>query len=351
MRSRKLVPAFAGLTLITLLAAGCSATPATEPTAEKEETVATSDGKLVLYSGRDEDLIGPLIEQFTAETGIEVEVRYGKTPEISALLQEEGQRTPAEVFLSQDAGALGALATAGLASELPEEITGAVQPGFTSTDGTWVGLTGRARVIAYDSEQFTEEQIPDSVGALVDPQWRGKLVVVPGNASFQAFMTAFRVLEGEEAAAAWAAGITANDPIFAEKNSAALELVNTGAAPLALINDYYWNEAAAEIGADNMRAQIKYLPGDPGGIVNVSGAAILAGAEGDPDALAFLEYLVSEEGQKYFVENTFEYPLVPGVAAPEGVPALDSLVNEDLDLSDLESLDQTQKMLAEQGLL
>ena len=142
-----------------------------------------------------------------------------------------------------------------------------------------------------------------------------------------------------------------NDPQITEDNVTSLNLVDSGEAAIGLINHYYWYEKAAEVGENAMRAQLKFLPGDAGGIVNVSGAAILNGAANDPDALAFVRYLVSEAGQRYFVENTFEYPLLPGIDAPEGLPSLDSLVNLELDLSDLESLGKTQALLAKYGLL
>lgn len=351
MRHHRLLTAAAGLAAVVLAATGCAASsPDTEPDPSASAT-AESDGTLVLYSGRSEGLIGPLVEQFSADTGIEVEVRYGSTGEIAALLLEEGANSPAQVFLSQDAGALGELASAGLVSTLPDDIAGSVPAGFTSTDASWVGVTGRARVIAYDGEQLTEADVPDSTDDLVDAAWNGQVAFAPGNASFQSFVTALRVLEGEDAAEEWVAGIAANAPVLTESNGASLELVNTGAAQLGLINHYYWFEAAAEVGEENMRAQLKFLPGDAGGIVNVTGAAILAGAAGDPDALSFVEYLLSDAGQTYFVEETFEYPLVPGIDAPEGLPSLESLVNPGLDLSDLESLSATQELLAAHGLI
>ncbi len=349
MPARRLLATGSTLAAFALIATGCAAAAPQESAAP--DTSAASDQSLVLYSGRSEDLIAPLIEQFTADTGIEVEVRYGSTGEMSALLLEEGDRSPAQVFLSQDAGALGAITAAGLSSTLPEEIADAVPAGFTSTDDSWVGVTGRARVIAYDGEQLDEADVPDSTDDLTGAEWSGQVAFAPGNASFQSFVTGLRVLEGEEAADEWVAGIAANAPVLTESNGDSLELVNTGTAQIGLINHYYWFEAASEVGADNMRAQLKFLPGDPGGIVNVTGAAILAGAEGDPDALAFVEYLLSDAGQTYFVEETYEYPLVPGIDAPEGLPSLESLVNPELDLSDLDSLTETQELLAVHGLI
>lgn len=332
-----------------LLLAGCAAPAPAESEAPAEPT---ADGVFTLYSGRDEELVQPLIDQFEAASGIEVEVRYGNTAELGALLLEEGDATPADVFLSQDAGALGALSQADLFTTLPDDIAGAVPAGFTSTDGTWVGITGRARVVVYDSEKLTADQLPDTIDEFVTDEWAGRVGVAPSNASFQSFVTALRVLESEEAAAEWAQALANNDPQIFEGNTPILTAVNDGAVDVGLINHYYWFRAAAEAGAENMRAQLKFLTaGDAGSIVNVTGAGILNSAVDDADALEFVRYLVSLDAQTYFVEQTFEYPLLPGVDAPEGLPSLESLVNPELDLSDLDDLAATQKLLADAGLI
>lgn len=339
---------------LALVLAGCSAQPASPSGAASDPAgapAATADGAFTLYAGRSEDLVGPLVEAFEQSSGIDVEVRYASSTELQSLLLEEGERSPADLFWSQDAGALGAIAAEGLFATLPESITSAVPASMTSTDGTWVGVTGRARVIAYDSEDVAAADVPTEIAALADPAYRGRVAFAPSNASFQSFITAMRVLEGEEVADAWVAAVAANEPILTERNGDTLELVSSGEADFGLINHYYWFEDANETGADRMRAQLQYLPGDPGGIVNVTGAGILASAEGDPDALAFIEHLVSPEAQRYFVEETFEYPLVDGVDAPEGLPELASLEIDGFDLADLSSLADTQAMLAEHGLL
>ncbi|TFD64213.1 extracellular solute-binding protein [Cryobacterium ruanii] len=335
----------AGVTVIAL--AGC--TQAAEPVATGE---ATSDGAFTLYSGRDEALIQPLIDQFEEQSGISVEVRYGNTAELGALLLEEGDATPAQVFLAQDAGALGALANADLFATLPAETTDAVPAGFTSTDDTWVGVTGRARVIAYDSEALSAADVPTSVDAFTDPAWAGKFGIAPTNASFQAFVTAYRVLNGEEAADEWVAAVAANSPVIFDNNRAILAAVNDGVIEAGLINHYYWFALASETGEENMRAQLAYPEaGDAGSIVNVAGAGLLAGAAEDADALEFIDYLVGAEAQQYFVDETFEYPLIDGIDAPAGLPELDSLVNPDLDLADLDTLEDTQALLGKHGLI
>lgn len=334
-----------------LVLSGCAATtPAPAETDAAAE--ATADGAFTLYSGRDEALVQPLIDQFEEESGIDVEVRYGNTAELGALLLEEGDATPADVFLSQDAGALGALSQADLFATLPDDIADAVPAGFTSTDGTWVGVTGRARVVVYDGERLSAEDLPDTIDEYVTDEWSGRLGVAPSNASFQSFVTALRVLEGEDAAATWVDDLAANSPQVFENNRAILGAADEGVLEAGLINHYYWYAAAAEVGAANMRAQLKFLSaGDPGSIVNVTGAGILTGAATDADALEFVRFLVSETAQTYFVEETFEYPLLPGVDAPEGLPTLESLINPDLDLSDLDDLAATQQLLADAGLI
>jgi iron(III) transport system substrate-binding protein len=313
---------------------------------------AAEGGALSLYSGRTEDLVQPLIDRFEEESGVEVEVRYGDTAEMAALLLEEGKNTPADVFLSQDAGALGALSEAGLLAGLPSDLAQTVPSGFTSTDDTGVGLTGRARVIAYDAERLSADEVPDSVDEFTSEEWAGRFGIAPGNASFQAFVTAYRVLRGEEAADRWAADIAANRPQIFDNNVAILTAVNDGVLEAGLLNHYYWFRLAAETGVDNMRAQLKFPDaGDPGSIVNVTGAGMLASSDRDDDALALIEYLLSDDAQQYFVDEVHEYPLVDGVAAPERLPSLESLLNPDLELADLASLSETQELLAKHGLL
>ncbi|MBX0301172.1 extracellular solute-binding protein [Cryobacterium sp. 1639] len=346
---RRALPLVLLVATVTVAVTAC--TPA-EPASTDSATAASSDGVFTLYSGRDEALVQPLIDLFEEQSGTDVEVRYGNTAELGALLLEEGDQSPAQVFLSQDAGALGALSNAGRFATLPESITAAVPAGFTSTDDSWVGVTGRARVIVYDGEALTAAEVPDSVDAFTDDAWAGRFGIAPSNASFQAFITAYRVLNGEEAADAWVAAIAANKPQIFENNGALLAAVNEGVVEAGLLNHYYWYAQAAETGAENMRAQLSFPEqGDAGAIVNVSGAGLLQTGETDADALAFIEFLVSAEAQQYFVDETFEYPLIEGVDAPADLPPLDSLVNPDLDLSDLESLEVTQELLSQYGLI
>lgn len=347
MTRRRLRPLLIAGALAGALALSACAAPAA-PASGGDETDA--DRSLVVYSGRDAELVDPLIERFEAASGIRVDVRYAGTTELAAQLLEEGEGTPAQVFLSQDAGALGALAEAGMFSELPSDITDRVAAEYSSRDGSWVGLTGRARVIAYDSQTYTADQIPGDVFELLEPQWQGKVGIAPANASFQAFVTALRVTEGEERTRAWLEGLRTGGAQIYSSNGDMLEAVDAGTLPLALLNHYYW--ARSEQDPQTLRAQLRF--GDPGtvsALVNVTGAGILTGAAESAEAREFVEYLVSDEAQTFFVEETSEYPLAGDHEGPAGVPPLADLGAPDLDLADLSSLQETVALLTDVGLL
>ena len=310
-----------------------------------------ADG-LVVYSGRSEELVGPLFAQFTAETGIAVEARYGDTAELAAQMIEEGDATPAQVYFAQDAGALGAVSAEGLLAQLPEEDLTAVPEGYRSADGTWVGVSGRARVIAYDGEQLNADQVPTSIFDLTDPKWKSQVAIAPTNASFQSFVTALRVTDGDDVAREWLAGLVANDVQKFEKNGLILDAVDAGQVQLGLINHYYWYEKAAEVGADSMRAQISFTaPADPGSLVNVAGLGITTPAAESNNARTFVEWMLSPTAQQYFVDVTYEYPVIETIAAAEGLPPLATLRGPDIELAELADLPGTLAMLEDVGLL
>jgi iron(III) transport system substrate-binding protein len=281
-----------------------------------------------------------------------VQARYGDTAELAAQIIEEGDRTPAQVYFAQDAGALGAIAAAGLFAPLPASVADLVPADYRAADDTWTGVTGRARVIAYDSEQVTAEEVPTSVFDLTDPRWKGQVAIAPTNASFQSFVTAMRISEGDDVTKEWLEGLVANNVQTYEKNVQILEAVNAGQVQLGLINNYYWYQLAKEVGSENMRAQLSFTaPQDPGSLVNVAGVGILANAAQNAGAEAFVSWLLSEPIQQWFVENTWEYPLIPAVAAADGLPPLDTLRGPDAPLADLADLPGTLMMLEDVGLL
>ncbi len=305
---------------------------------------------VTVYSGRSEELVGPLLEDFTEATGIEVEARYGDTAEMANLILTEGENSPADVFFAQDAGALGAVAQEGLLAPLPEEILGAVEDRFKSPSGEWVGVSGRARVVVYNTENLAEEDMPDSIFGFTDPEWSGRIGWAPTNGSFQSFVTALRIIEGEDRAREWLEGIQANEPNVYDGNSAALEAVASGEIDVAFINHYYLFQRLAE-DPDTAAANHFMTDGDPGALVNVAGAGILNTAENDEAARELVAFLLSEQAQEYFASETKEYPLIEGVEPDADMPSLDEIGMPEIDLSDLSDLEGTLELLQDAGIL
>ncbi|MDX2356705.1 iron ABC transporter substrate-binding protein [Dietzia sp. PP-33] len=317
-----------------------------------DDSAGDSDA-LVVYSGRSENLVGPLFAQIEESTGLDLEVRYSSTPEMAAQIAEEGQASPADVFFSQDAGALGALSKEGLLAPLDDATVEAVPAEYRATDGTWVATSLRARVLVYDSEKLEESEVPDTIDALTDPEWRGRLGYAPTNASFQSFVTGLRVDRGDEAAEQWLRDFLANEPKTYDNNLALLDATDNGDVELGLTNHYYWYNTAQEKGAENMRARVHYLEkGDPGALVNVAGVGVLASTDRPEDARRVVEELLSEQAQLFFLEEDSEYPVVPGITSDAvGLPPFETLGGPDIDLGDLDGLEETQQMLTRVGMI
>jgi len=305
------------VTLLAALAAGCG---------------GGSDDPLTVYSGREEELVAPLFEKFTDSTGIELEVRYGDSAELAATIAEEGDNSPADVFFAQDPGSLGSVESR--LSELPAGTLELVDARFRDADSRWVGTSGRSRVIAYNTEALTVDEVPDSVFELTEPEWRGKVGIAPTNASFQAFVTAMRLSTGEDATRQWLLDLKANDAREYEKNTPIVEAVASGEIDLGLVNHYYLYLVKEE--QPGAPVENHFLEaGDPGALVSVAGAGVLASSDQTEDAERFVEYLLSDEGQRFYVDEAeeAEYPLIDGIAPKEGLPVLAELDGPDVDLA------------------
>jgi iron(III) transport system substrate-binding protein len=319
---------------------------------------SSDEDVLLIYSGRNEELVSPLIEQLEEQVDIPVEVRYGDSSELSAQLLEEGEGTEADLFFSQDAGALGALAKDNRLEQLPATLTEAVPEQYVDDQGRWVAASARARVLVYHPDQIDAlgDGMPaidsiDSVDDILVPELRGEIGFAPTNASFQAFVTALRVSRGEQGARQWLEDFAALDPEVYENNIAVLEAVDAGEASLGLINHYYWFERVEELGRDQVSSRLHFLDsGDAGALVNVAGVGVINDTNHRDSAMQAVEFLLSEQAQEYFATETFEYPVVDGIPAAEGLPALDDLRTTNIDLNELDSLEQTLALLDDVGL-
>lgn len=324
--------------------------PASPVAATPGAAVLGAPGELTIYSGRSENLIAGVIEIVEVEGEIDAQVSYGSTGEMAIKILEEGGNSPASLFIAQDAGALGQLAAEGRLATLPEEILGRVDPRFVSPDGLWVGLSARARVLVYNTDELAEGDLPASLLDLTGSEWSGKVAWAPTNASFQSHVTAMRQLLGEDATRDWLQAMIDNGTVAYEGNSQIVAAVCAGEIQTGLVNHYYLWEKIAEEGPQP--AANHYFPGgDIGALVNVAGAAILADSPNPDQALRAIDVLLSTSAQTYFAEFTAEYPVSAGVQPKAELPPLDEIQTPDIDLSDLADLEGTVALLTAVGLL
>lgn len=361
---KRSVAFLAGIALLAACGGGDGeATTTTEAPAEATTTVpsetTTSEAApetteapaeaLVLYSGRNEDFVEPVIEAFTAETGIEVEARYAGTGELATTILAEGADTPADVFWAQDPAFIGGIAKEGLLTELPADITALVDERFQDAAGHWVGITGRSRVFVYNTDLVSEDELPPTVWDLVEPEWSGRFGVAPTNGSFVAFVTGMLLAEGEDRTREWLEGIAANDPVIFEGNGPIVDAVVAGDLDGGLVNHYYLLQRIAELG-EVPAANHFFGDGDPGSMVMATGAGILASSDQQDAAAELIRHLLSAESQEHFL-GLYEYPMIEGAGTPEGQPALSELAVFDISLTDTaDTLEPALTLISESGL-
>jgi iron(III) transport system substrate-binding protein len=309
------------------------------------------DSRLTIYAGRSQNLVQPLLEQFSKDTGIKIQVRYGDGTDLALAILEEGGNSPADVYYGQDVGALGALNAEGRLSELPASILDSVGPAFRSPDGLWVGISGRQRVIVYNTDDIDPATLPPSVLGYTDPEWRGRLGVVPRSDGFPEFVTALRLTRGDDFARQWLTDLNANQPIAYPNNIAAIQAVANGEIDVAFLNHYYLFRFLEEEGEDFKARNYYFTNGDIGGLFLVASAGILDSTKHREEAERFIEYMLSPAAQQYFTDETHEYPLVTGVDADPELQPLSEIDPPEIDLSDLTDLEGSLEMMRETGIL
>jgi iron(III) transport system substrate-binding protein len=331
---------FAILLLSVVLAAvGCGR--------QSPESEAASHRALIVYSGRSEALVGPLLAAFERESGVRTEVRYGGTSELAATILEEGDNSPADLFLSQDAAALGALSGAGRLKVLDLELLERVPRRYRSNRDDWVGTSGRARTVVFEPSRISAADLPDSLEAVGLPAYRGRFGVAPTNGSFQAHMAVYRVLHGAEALERLLAGIAANEPQTYPKNSAIVEGVIAGEIDFGLVNHYYLWRAKRE--DPSVTARNHFMTGPGASFVNTAGVGVLSDR---PEARELVVYLLSEAAQRYFTEETYEYALAGSVPQSVELPPLDEVGSPDLDFAAVSAaLEETLLAIDRSGLI
>ena len=308
-----------------------------------------SKGSVTIYSGRTQNLIEPILNRFEEETGIQVKVRYGQSADLALLIAEEGDKTPADLFISQSPGSVGYLDAKGRLGMLPDDVLDLVPAGLHADDGSWVGLSGRKRVLVYGTK-LSENTLPTSVFDLTKSEWKGRLGIAPSNASFQDFVTAMRNARGDEVTKQWLKGIAANDAFVFANNNAIVAAVDRGEIDAGLVNHYYLFQALAQNPSFKAKNH-DFAPDDLGSLLIVSTAAVIRGSQHSDEAAQLARFLLAEEAQRYFSDQTYEYPLADGVSAASVLPPIDFHAVEEIDLDRLGGdLESTRKMIRDAGL-
>ena len=354
---RALTPAVIALAVI----AGACGSDITETANDLDELARTihdgpcvaGDGQsITIYSGRSEDLVEPVLDAFTCATGIETATNFGDPTDLALLLSEEGDRTPADVFLSKSPGAVGFLAGQGLLRPLADDLLDRVEEGNRAGSGEWVGISGRERVLVYNVDNVSADELPESIFDLTDERYRGRVAIPATNGSFLDWFTVFRAVEGDDVAVEWLEGMAANDAIVTESNRPTVDAVGRGEIDFGLVNHYYNFQEAEALGDAHRALNHSFAPGDIGSLLIITAGGITAASDEVDAATELLEFMLSEGAQRYFTNETLEYPLAAGVdPAPQLPPLGDGGADFDVRFDSLgEGLTRTVAIIEESGL-
>ena len=304
------------------------------------------EGELTVYSGRGEFLVGELVEYIGDQyDDFDLTVRYGGSTDLVNQIANEGEGSPADVFYSVNAGSLGALAAEGRTQSLSSETTDLVRSEFHTEN--WIGTSGRARTVPYDTEEFSADDVPSDIMAFPEG-FSGDLGWAPSYGSCQAFITAMRLIEGEEATLEWLESVVESGITSYPDEFAACQAIADGEIDAAFANHYYIQRVLD--GNPDASIGTAFTEGDAGAMFNVAGAAVVDTAADATLAENFVRHLLSAEAQDYFARSTFEYPLIPGVEPIGDLPTIDELDVPDIDLTELSDLEPTIDLMREAGI-
>jgi iron(III) transport system substrate-binding protein len=281
---------------------------------------------LTVYSGQHEQTTVRLVRAFERQTGIKVELRSADEATLGNQIEQEGQSSPADVFYAENTPVLEALSKKGLLAPVRPATLATVPRRYDSAQGRWVGVSARISVLVYNTGRLAPSQLPGSILELSAPRWSGKLGFAPSETDFQPLLGAILKIDGTATAERWLEGLQANGRIYPD-NETVVNQVDNGQSTIGPINSYYWYRLRDEQGAGNMRSAIHYYkPGDPGDLVDISGAAVLQTSAHRSAAQDFLAFLVSRSAQRLIAHSkSYEYPLRPGVPPAPGLRGLATL--------------------------
>ncbi|MDP9390149.1 MAG: iron ABC transporter substrate-binding protein [Actinomycetota bacterium] len=312
---------------------------------------ASGAEKLTVYSAQHESLVRAMLEGFTEETGIALEFRDANDSELANQIVQEGEASPADVFLTENSPSIDVVDKAGLLAPLDPSTLEQVGEQYRPESGTWVGFAARSTVLIYNPAEISEDELPGSMLDLAGPEWQGRVGIAAGGADFQAIVSAVLALQGEDATREWLTGLERNSEIYAS-NTAIMKAVDEGEVPVGITYHYYWYRDQAENGLIGDDAKLHYFGNqDPGAFVSISGAGVLASSDQPEEAQRLVAYLTAEAAQEKLAESSaLEYAVGTGVASAEALPPLESLGAPAVDPGSLNA-PQVTELMQEVGLL
>ena len=348
-RSLRLLSAAVAASAVALALTACSGGASTPAASTGGDDLAGQT--ITIYNAQHEELTKSWTDAFTKATGIKVQVRNGDDTEMSQQLIQEGDRSPADVFLTENSPSMSAVEKAGLFASPGDEALKNVPTEYRPSSGKWVGIAARSTVFAYNTSKLTEAQLPASLMDLADPSWKGRWAASPSGADFQAIVSALVQLKGADAAEQWLKAMKTNSVAY-KGNSTAMKAVNAGEVDGAVIYHYYWFGDQAQTGENSKNVQLHYFKNqDPGAFVSVSGGGVLTSSKHQAAAQKFLAFVTGAEGQKILQTGTsFEYPVGSGVAANPKLVPLTDLQAPTIDPATLNSK-QVTDLMTQAGLL
>lgn len=300
---------------VALGLAACGGSSDAEPAAGSGSGGGSAgEAELTLYNAQHEDLMQLMVDGFTKKTGIQVQMRSGDDFEMANQLVAEGDKTPADVFVTENSPAMTLVASKGGFSTIDKATLANIPSRFVPSDHLWVGFAGRSTVLAWNTQQLEPADLPNSILDLAKPKWKGKVGFSPSGADFQAIVSAVLKQEGEAKTEDWLKGLKANGKIY-DGNSTVMKAVNSGEIQVGVIYHYYWFKDQAESGANSDHVRLEYFGHqDPGAFFSISGAGVLKASQHQQEAQKFVAYLTSPAGQKILADSeAMEYPLNPKV--------------------------------------
>ncbi len=312
-------------------------------------------GTLVIYSAQHPETTAAIVSAFTKQTGITVALKNDNEDVLTAQLEQEGTRSPADVFYTENSNWLQQLDDKGLLASVDAATLAQVPGRVNAANGRWLGVSGRFSALIYNPSKISASQLPTSAMDLADPRYKGKLELAPAETDFWPIITSIIRARGRQAALTWLQGLKANagSDDHTPDNETLVGDVSKGSADMGLINHYYFFRIRSQSSAGSFHAKLAFFaPRDPGFVEDISGAGILKSAPHPAAAQRFLAFLVSRAGQSVIAHSaSYEYPLVSGVAPNPALPPVSTLKPNPITPAEIGTGTDARDLLRQAGLI